>query len=152
MRTKTKTLSMCGVAGFLAIVASLALWNSPAAISSPAEAKTAAVVVSPRVVAGQTYPGGGWQTYTGTDGPGIWIQVDTTSAGFTRTPTYVTSVGGNFWHWRITGASSVYPPDATLGGDLRRGFRIYLRFSDGRAIDPVQALNSGWYVNWIGAE
>jgi hypothetical protein len=102
-----------------------------------------------RVVSGRTPPGWGWNTYVGPAAPGIWIQVNTTAAGFITTPTYVTSVGGNSAHWHTTGASAVYPPDANLGGDLRRGFRIFLRYSDNSSITPTDAWNNQWYVNWI---
>jgi hypothetical protein len=105
-----------------------------------------------RIVADRTAPGAGWQTYTGPGGPGIVIQVNTTSAGFTRTPTYVTSIGGNSERWVTTGGCAVYPPNGTLGGDLRRGFRIFLRFDNGGPIDPARAATNGWHVNWVGME
>jgi len=101
---------------------------------------------------GRTAAGSGWQTYTGPDQPGLWIQVDTSSAGFTSTPNYVTSVGGNSFHWLLTGTSAVYPPDATLGGDLRRGFRIFVRYASGAAITPNDAWQNQWYVQWLGAQ
>ncbi len=105
-----------------------------------------------RLSTGRTVAGSGWQTYTGPDQPGLWIQVDTSSAGFTSAPNYVTSVGGYAFHWLLTGTSAVYPPDATLGGDLRRGFRIFVRYSNGAAITPNDAWQNQWYVQWIGAE
>lgn len=105
-----------------------------------------------RIVSDRTAPGAGWQVYTGPGGPGIFIQVNTTSGGFTQPPTYVTSLGGNSEHWATTGGSSVYPPDATLGGDLRRGFRVFVRFANGGPIDPARATANGWFINWIGAQ
>ena len=103
-----------------------------------------------RIVSGRTPPGQGWQQYPG--GGGIWMEVDTTSAGFTQPPTYVTSIGGNSEHWSTTGGSSVYPPTGTLGGDLKRGFRIFLRWAGGGPLDPQRASNNRWHINWIGME
>ncbi|MBB5083979.1 hypothetical protein [Nonomuraea endophytica] len=80
------------------------------------------------------------------------MQVDTSSAGFRSTPMYFTSLAGTSTHWNTTGATSVYPPDSTLGGDLRRGFRIYLRFADGAALDPLFAKNNGWHIQYMAVE
>mgnify|MGYP003290013416 CR=1 FL=1 len=103
-----------------------------------------------KVVSGRTAPGAGWKNYPPPSGEaGISIQVDTTSAGFTSTPTYVTSLGGNAEHWNTTGGSSVYPPDH---GDLKRGFKIYVRWANGAELEPEKATQRGWYINWIGME
>jgi hypothetical protein len=106
-----------------------------------------------RVVSGRTEPGVGWQQQTeGGKKVGIWIQVDTTSAGFTSQPTYVTSLGGNSEHWNTTGGSSVYPPDDALGKDLRRGFRVFIRWDGGNPLEPKKAQDRKWCINWIGME
>jgi hypothetical protein len=97
---------------------------------------------------GRTAPGAGWQPYPG--GAGIFIQVNTEDADFDETPTYVTSIGGNSSHWATTGGNAVYPPDRALSGDLRRGFRIYIRWANGAPLDPTLAAAYGWHINWIG--
>ncbi|MFC0436991.1 hypothetical protein [Kutzneria buriramensis] len=82
---------------------------------------------------------------------GITMQVDTSAAGFAGTPVYVTSIGGSSSHWSLAGTGAVYAPD---NGNLRTGFRIYLRWAvpDGAALTPVMACNYGWFVQWIGSE
>ena len=58
----------------------------------------------------------------------IYVDVDTSAAGFSSVPNYVTSLAGNSNHWITTGASSVY----LLTED---GFRIYIHYLNG-AITP----------------
>lgn len=90
--------------------------------------------------AGRTTPGAtNWQPY-GTNG--IYLDVDTSSAGFTTTPVYVTSIGGDGWHWLTTGATSIYQASPT-------SFRVYVRFSDGSSLTPAQANGLRWHINWI---
>ena len=98
-----------------------------------------------RIASGQSQAGAGWQVYTGGGGPGIFIDVNTSSGKFTGTPTYVTSLGGSSSHWALTGGSAVYNPSPT-------GFRIYVRFPDGGPITPAMASTNGWHVKWIGIE
>lgn len=106
-----------------------------------------------KVVSGRTAPGAGWkQQEEAGKKVGIWIQVDTTSAGFTGTPTYVTSLGGNSEHWNTTGGSSVYPPNQDLNRELKRGFRIFIRWRAGEALEPKKAEDQKWCINWIGME
>jgi hypothetical protein len=52
---------------------------------------------------------------------GIYVDVDTSGAGFRVTPPYFTSLGGNSNHWSTSGSNAVY--NATPNG-----FRIYLRW------------------------
>lgn len=97
------------------------------------------------IASGQTSPGEGWQQ-NGDDG--IYLDVDTSSAKFSTTPTYVISLGGpggSMWQ-AGGGASSVY--DTTP-----QSFRVYIRRSDGAAL-PVATITDDWkwYVNWIGIE
>ncbi|MFE9611921.1 hypothetical protein [Streptomyces sp. NPDC006012] len=96
-----------------------------------------------RIGSGKTTAGQGWQAY----GPnGIYIDVDTSSARFTGTPTYVSSVGGaGGTQWATTGSAAIYEP-------TRTGFRVYLRWSDGTALSPAHAADKGWYINWIGVD
>jgi hypothetical protein len=97
----------------------------------------------PKIAGGQTAPGVGWQAYA--SGAGVYIDVDTSAAGFTTTPTYVTSLGGTALHWNTTGGSSVYSPTPTM-------FRIYVRWADGAALNPPIANQWGWHVLWIGIQ
>ncbi|HOO54550.1 MAG TPA: hypothetical protein PLM24_00200 [Methanothrix sp.] len=79
-----------------------------------------------KAAAGSTRPGATeWEQYGKT---GLYVDVDTSSAGFTETPIYITSLGGNVNIWRTTGATSVYCATPT-------GFRIYV-FYGGSYIAP----------------
>jgi hypothetical protein len=82
---------------------------------------------------------------------GITMQVDTSAAGFAGNPVYVTSIGGSSSHWSLAGTGAVYAPD---NGNLRTGFRIYLRWAvpAGGALTPTMACDYGWFVQWIGSE
>jgi hypothetical protein len=87
-----------------------------------------------------------WQQYsdpgTGVFEQGVFVDVDTSSAKFTTTPLYITSIGGFGFHWATTGATSIYTPTPT-------GFRVYVRFSNGQPITPAVANQLGWHINWI---
>jgi hypothetical protein len=76
---------------------------------------------------------------------GIYVDVDTSAAGFTQTPIYITSLHGQTEHWSTTGASSVYLPTAT-------GFRIYLRWASGGGLTPTRANDNAWHVQWVGIQ
>jgi hypothetical protein len=81
---------------------------------------------------------------------GIGVYVDTSAAGFTKTPIYVTSLGGynGGSHWGTTGVTSVY--NAT-----EKGFTVYVRFEKGYSdttITPEQANQKKWHINWFGIE
>jgi len=90
--------------------------------------------------AGSTTPGAtDWVQYGSN---GLYLDVDTSSAGFTETPIYLTSLGGYGGHWATTGATSIYVPKPT-------GFRVYVRFISG-AITPEQANLWKWHVRWAG--
>jgi hypothetical protein len=97
---------------------------------------------SQRVASGSTAPGQGWVSYFGV---GLYIDVDTSSAHFTGTPTYTSTVGGIGGQWSLTGTSAIYSPTST-------GFRIYIRWSDGRAMTVADAQTFQWHVNWIGVD
>ncbi|MBT2226006.1 hypothetical protein [Nonomuraea sp. NEAU-A123] len=99
-----------------------------------------------RIASGSTAPGMGWQLYEN-NVPGLYIDVDTTSAGFTGTPVYTVSVGGTDHHFELTGTSTVYRPTAT-------GFRVYIRWSESTLppLTVADAETNGWYVNWIGVD
>jgi Domain of unknown function (DUF4962) len=89
-----------------------------------------------------------WQAYVVSSTPrGIFVDVDTSTAGFTSTPVYITSLGGDSRHWATSGGSSVYNATAI-------GFRIYIRWVDSTIPPPTpQSANTDeWHVNWIGYE
>ena len=87
-----------------------------------------------------------WQQYfdpgAGLFEQGVFVDVDTSSGGFTTTPIYITSIGGSSSHWGTTGATSIYTPTPT-------GFRVYVRWSTGGALTPATANQFGWHINWI---
>ena len=81
-----------------------------------------------------------WQQYP--NGEGVFVDVDTSSAGFKTTPIYITSIGGAGRHWGTTGATSIYAPTPT-------GFRVYVRWSIGGSLTPAEANQNEWHINWI---
>lgn len=86
----------------------------------------------------------GWQPYQGGT-TGIFVDINTTSAGFTSTPVYLTSISGTSSHWATTGATSIYMASPT-------GFRVYVRFDNSTAITPALAASYQWTINWVGIE
>ena len=103
-------------------------------------------MASLKIASGNTTPGStNWQQYSPPANTGVYIDVDTSSAGFTSTPVYTTSIGGNSSHWSTTGATSIY--NATPNG-----FRVYVRWANGNQLTPTQANNLNWHINWIGME
>ena len=100
-------------------------------------------VISIKIASGSTTPGStNWQAYGSN---GVYLDVDTSAGKFATTPRYVTSIGGNSSHWATTGTTSIYNATAT-------GFRVYVRWSDGSALTPVQANSFQWHISWIGVE
>jgi len=98
-----------------------------------------------KIASGRTTPGSTpWEQYNGGT-PGIYVDVNTSSGGFTGTPLYFTSIGGNSNHWATTGATSIYLPTAT-------GFRVYVRYANSGAITPDQANSLQWHINWLGIQ
>ena len=100
-----------------------------------------------KMASGSTTPGAtNWQAY---DESSIYVDVDTSAAGFTKTPVYVTSIGGDKHHWKTTGGSAVC--QATV-----KGFRVYIRWDSisatGEALTPAGANGNKWHINWIGFE
>ncbi len=92
---------------------------------------------------GRTVPGAtDWhQVPSSPEGPStLVLDVDTTACGYTTTPRYFTSLGGNTKHWRTTGATSIYSPTTT-------GFRVYVFDKDG-PVTPADANARGWHINW----
>jgi hypothetical protein len=87
-----------------------------------------------------------WQSYTGPDGPGIYIDVpvQSTSPPLPYTPTYSPTLHGTQAQWVVTGVTSIYNATPT-------GFRIYLRRSDGGPLTPADAVNNDWSIVWTAA-
>ena len=110
---------------------------------------------SMRIGSGKTDPDNtAWQPYNPTSpipGRGIYVDVDTSKAGFTKTPNYVISVCGHTDHWVLTGTSTIYDPTPT-------GFRVYVRYSynkpgqEAPPLTPAYAKQCKWHVSWIGIE
>ncbi|SEU39154.1 S8 family peptidase [Stigmatella erecta] len=96
-------------------------------------------VRQPSLCTGQAAVGAtGWQQYSAN---GIYLDVDTSSCGFSSTPLYFTSIGGWSGHWQSTGATSIYAPTAN-------GFRVFVSYP---GATPALANQAGWYLNWQAA-
>lgn len=101
-----------------------------------------------KIASGSTTPGAtNWQEYN--NGEGIYVEIDTSAAGFTSKPVYVTSIGGNTGHWDTTGGSSVY-----LASE--KGFLVYIKWDknsvSGNPLTPEIANNNQWHINWMAFE
>ncbi|MBD2731981.1 hypothetical protein H6G96_38415 [Nostoc sp. FACHB-892] len=113
-----------------------------------------AIFGNTKIFAGSTTPGAtNWKSYSNNAAPpgieaGIYVDVDTSEAGFTSTPKYVISLGGLGYHWRVTGASSVYRTTPT-------NFSVYIRFSETDVttlyptLTPEFANTQQFHINWI---
>ncbi len=100
-----------------------------------------------RVCNGSTPKGStAWVPYIDT---GVYVEVNTSKCGFTSTPTYISSLGGNSWIWATTGGSTIYSPSAN-------SFRIYIRILEEsileKTITPEKANAEGWHINWVAVE
>jgi hypothetical protein len=76
---------------------------------------------------------------------GIYVDVDTSVAGFTKTPTYLTAHHGVTSHWRAVGGSSAYHATPTK-------FRVYIRLVGGGPLTVEFARERSWHIQWIGIE
>lgn len=89
------------------------------------------------IASGQTPPGKtNWIRYSKN---GVYVDVDTSWAGFTEIPIYVTSISGRTRHWTARGGSSVYR-------STPNGFRIYVNYPD---ITPQKANDWLWHIHWL---
>jgi len=68
------------------------------------------------------------------------VDVDTTKCGFLSTPTYVSSIAGQSWHWLSSGSSELYTESAS-------GFKVCILLENG--VTPLQANEWRWHMNWI---
>jgi hypothetical protein len=110
-------------------------------VAERAKAQPAAST-SQRVASGNTEPGQGWTSF---HDMGICNTVDTSSAHFTGTPTYVASVAGSANQWLLTGSGAIYDPKVA-------SFTVCVKRSDGVPVTPADAQVNGWYVHWIGVD
>lgn len=84
------------------------------------------------------------------NGYGIFVNIDTSAAGFTETPLYFTSLSGEAFHWTTTGATSIYNADPT-------GFRVYVFQTMDNShipggdvlVTPEFAKSYKWHINWM---
>ena len=121
-----------------ATVAAAWLTAAPTATPAPAGGTVATKLGSGATAEGAT----DWQPYSGV---GVYVDVDTSACGFTKTPRYFTVIGGSSSHWATTGATSIYSPTPT-------GFRVYVRWSNGTALTPETANANNWHIQWLGIE
>jgi hypothetical protein len=84
-----------------------------------------------------------WQQHG--SGSGVLVDVDTSPAGFTKTPTYITSIHGMGAHWRTTGGNAVYNASP-------KGFRVYIQYLEQQPLTTETAKRHGWHIQWIGIE
>jgi hypothetical protein len=122
--------------------------TTPLTTSSSTQVRTVLTVA--KFASGKTEPGATkWQRDTKIVGDGVYVDVDTSAAGFVQTPIYVTSIGGDSYHWAVTGASAVYQATPT-------GFRVSIRwekgFWDDKTLTPEFANTNKWHINWIAFE
>jgi hypothetical protein len=109
---------------------------------------------SMRIASGSTVQGAtAWQQYDPTNAlmRGVFVDVDTSQGGFTKTPNYVISLCGHNRVWEVSGASAVYDPTPI-------GFRVYLRWSYNKGgaeappLTPAMANQFLWFISWIGIQ
>jgi hypothetical protein len=68
---------------------------------------------------------------------GLTVYVDLSQYKLTKAPYVFTSLNGIGMHYVTTGATSIYELSAN-------GFRVYIRWSDGRAITVNDAITYKW--------
>lgn len=89
-----------------------------------------------RMVCGQT-----GTTWVNDSAPNtVYQSIDLSSEGFTSTPTILTSIGGNNYHYKAIGGSNLY--FAT-----NNGFTVFVTHLD-QAINSAIVQGWGWYLNW----
>ena len=95
-----------------------------------------------RIVSGSTTDGS--TAWTATASWIVGVHVDTSAAGFTSTPNYSSSLGGESWCFFATGGSAIYNASPT-------GFDVYVSFVDKRSVTPADANKYGWHLTWTAA-
>ncbi len=77
---------------------------------------------------------------------GVLVDVDTSDAGFSNTPSYVVSLHGTGHVSKTTGGSEVLNASSS-------GFRIVVRYSTTESVVTPEFANfHGWHIVWIGVE
>jgi len=98
-----------------------------------------------KIVSGTTAPGAtNWQPYND-ENVAVFVDVDTSSAQFSTTPLYFTSIGGGTAQWEAIGVTAIYAPTPT-------SFRVNLRWVNGGELTPALANHYQWVINWVGVE
>ncbi len=111
--------------------------NNEPLVSVATSAVTKPTGAPVRLVVGSTNPHKTpWMQY---NHGGIYIDIDTSSAGFASTPSYFTSLSGHTNNWMAQGVTSIYLPTAT-------GFRVHVGY---RELTAEQANSWGWSVSWL---
>ena len=106
-------------------------------VSAAVGATTGPTGAPVRLVVGRTDPHQTpWVQY---NHGGIYVDIDTSSAGFASTPYYFTSLSGHTNNWMAQGVTSIYLPTA-------RGFRVHVGY---RELTAAQANSWGWSLSWI---
>jgi len=106
-------------------------------VSAAVGAATGPTGAPVRLVVGRTDPHQTpWVQY---NHGGIYVDIDTSSAGFASTPYYFTSLSGHTNNWMAQGVTSIYLPTAT-------GFRVHVGY---RELTAAQANSWGWSMSWI---
>ena len=102
---------------------------------------------APRIVAGSTDWGQGWKQYAQDGQKTVYLEVDTSAAGFSSTPVYVISLTGSYNMYLANGgANGVY--SATPNG-----FSVFIRRFDDYDLPVETVINEWlWGINWIGIE
>jgi len=86
--------------------------------------------------AGQTMPAQtDWKQY---HKDGVYVDVDTSDCGFSKTPVYKTSIGG-LSQWKTKGSSALYSV-------TKKGFRVYIYYP---GIKVKAATSWRWHIKWI---
>ena len=132
------------------LISSLTLLTTTATVNIPliqsAVAQTSSVVNinNTKIAGGSTTTGAtNWQPYLDSRFPNtIYVDVNTSGANFTNTPKYATSIGGTAYLSLTTGGSAILLATP-------KGFRVYVRFSDGRTLTPALANQYQWHINWM---
>ncbi len=73
----------------------------------------------------------------------VYVDIDTSAAGFGSTPWYFTSLGGSLSHYLSRGATSIYSSTPT-------GFRVYVTYINGNITADTAKCVYTWYINWCG--
>ena len=100
-----------------------------------------------RIFAGSTDWGQGWKQYAQDGQKTVYIEVDTSAAGFSSTPVYVISLTGSYNMYLANGgANGVY-------SSTPNGFSVYICRFDDQDLPVATVINEWlWGINWIGIE